>query len=107
MAESLISSLNVGDSVDFTTQRLGRLCNGFGDKVRECPHCKRRGMRIERLNGKVEYIHKGQLSELRLESLDACKMWPRAEFKLRYGSDSIHPKYRRPGDDDMTIEEIR
>jgi hypothetical protein len=34
-------------------------------------------------------------------------MWPRTEHKLKYGTDSIHPKFRCPQDEDMSVEEIR
>lgn len=103
----LLQTVEIGQTIDFTAQRKGRLCNSFGDKVQICPHCKRLGMRYQLIGGRIRYTHVGRKGEITLESLDACYMWPRTEHKLQFGSDSIHPKLRRPGDEDMSVEEVR
>lgn len=107
MAKNLIDSTEKGEAIYFTLERLGRVCNIHKDKVGVCPHCKRLGMRKPLLSGKVRFIHVGRKGDTIIEPLDACTMWERTEFKLQFGSDSLHPKFRRPGDEDETVEEIR
>lgn len=107
MAQPLTYPWKQGREIDFTKERKGRLASGQGDKVAQCPHCKRMGMRRDCLDGKVRYSHVSVITDLGLQAKDACAMWPRAEFKLQYGYDGIHPKFRRPGDEDTSVEELR
>ena len=107
MAQPLLQTYQIGETIDFTKERKGRVCNPQGDKVEQCPHCHRLGMRYQLIGGKIRYTHVGRKEEIILKSLDACYMWPRTEFKLQFGSDTIHPKFRRPGDEDMNVEELR
>lgn len=107
MAKPLIELSEIGETIDFTQKRLGRVCNALNDKVAKCPHCKRPGMRKPLITGKVRFIHVGRKDDVKIEALDACTMWPRTEFKLQFGADSLHPKFRRPGDEDETVEELR
>ena len=107
MAKPLMELYQIGDTINFTQERIGRVCNLLSDKVGKCPHCKRPGMRKQLLSGKIRFIHMGRKGVSKIDPLDACTMWLRTEFKLQFGSDSLHPKFRQPGDEDMTVEEIR
>ena len=103
----LIELYEVGTTIDFTQAQKGRVCDRLSDKVAVCPHCKRNGMRKPLLSGKVRFVHKGGKMPSVIEPLDACTMWERTEHKLRFGSDTLRPKFRRPGDENETVEELR
>lgn len=107
MRRPLLDVYEPGDTIEFTQQRKGRVCNALGDKVAVCPHCRRLGMRKPLLSGKVRFVHRGRKTATVIEPLDACTMWQRTEFRLHFGADSLHPKFRRPGDEDSTVEELR
>lgn len=103
----LLQTYEIGETIDFTKERKGRVCNLLSDKVAVCPHCKRCGMRKQLLSGKIRYIHTGRKEATTVLPFDACTMWLRTEFRLTFGSDSLHPKFRVPGDEDMTVDETR
>ncbi len=107
MSQPLLSAHEVGAKVDLTHQRKGRLCLRSGEKIETCPSCKRRGMRRLMMDGRIRYVHVVEVTDINYKPLDACTMWQRTEFILRYGYDGLHHILRKPGDDNQTVEEIR